>query len=216
MTSISEAEQIAKRLATEYKLRVPSDLIASTIEGRPKVPVMLSRASFRPDTDVRTKQRTRIQRERRNFLRGMFGLAAISLSALILFELTSISSSQPQVATSLPGNSPSNSGTGTGRLIANAANVPPGQSLTLNDPSLGPLVVIHLDNGLFVAFSSICTHAGCQVQFDPSVKNLVCPCHGAVYDPSNNAQVLGGPAPYPLQKIPIQYNPSTGNIYLTS
>jgi thiosulfate dehydrogenase [quinone] large subunit len=150
----------------------------------------------------------------------MIGLAAISLSALVLFELTSISSSQPQVTTSSPGNSPSNiasnSGTGTGRLIANASNVPLGQSMTFNDPSLGPLVLIHLDNGQFVAFSSICTHAGCQVQFDPSAQNLVCPCHGAVYDPSNNAQVLGGPAPYPLQKIPIQYNPSSGNIYLTS
>ena len=83
-----------------------------------------------------------------------------------------------------------------------------------NDPALGPIIVIHLDNGQFVAYSSICTHGGCQVQFDPSGKDIVCPCHGAVYDPYHNAQVIGGPAPYPLPNVPIKYDTATGNIYL--
>ncbi len=101
-----------------------------------------------------------------------------------------------------------------GRLLANAGSIAPDQSLTFNDPNFGPFVLIHLDNGQFVAYSSICTHAGCQVQFDPSSKYLVYPCHGAVYNSYNNAQVVAGPAPYPLQKLSAQYDPSSGNIYL--
>lgn len=230
MTNAEESEQIAKRLVTVYGLRLPDGVIASCLTGRPKLPILLSRASFRHDVDARTQQRSRIQRERRNFLRTMLGLAALSISALTLFEISSFLS-QPTPTTSYnfnaaqpvsyfpnsaqiqsPASNPASQGP---RLLANSSNIPLNQSSALNDPTYGPIILIHLDNGKFVAFSSICTHAGCQVQFDPSMGDIVCPCHGAVYDPNNNAQVIGGPAPYPLQNIPIQYDPSTGNIYVT-
>jgi len=225
---MGETEEIANRLATVYGLQVPRDVVASALTGRPKLPVMLSRASFRPDVDVRTSQRTRIQRERRNLFRAVLGLAVVSLSVLVLPRIASVFSPQPETPNSVPVNagsfnyptssnpsSSNNPTTPTTRVIANAANIPVDSSANYNDPSLGPLVLIHLDSGQFVAYSSICTHAGCQVQFDPSGKDIVCPCHGAVYDPYNNARVVGGPAPYPLQKIPIQYDSSTGNIYVT-
>ena len=226
MTNVQENEQIARRLAKVYALRVSSDVITSALAGRPKLPVLLSRASFRADVDVRTNQRTQLSRTRRNFLRAAFALAVVSASTLVLWNLGAASNSQADSA-SLP-TGPANTATvasnsvvqnsqttANGQLIANASNLPPGQSLTYNDPSLGPIILIHLDNGQFVAYSSICTHAGCQVQFDPSMRDLVCPCHGAIYDPYHNAQVLAGPAPYPLQAVPIQYDPSTGNVYLT-
>ena len=235
MTNAGESEQIAKRLSSAYGLRVPNDVIVSSLTGRPKLPILLSRASFRHDVDVRTHQRSRVQRERRNFLRTMLGLAALSFSALAVFEIASSLSQpaptqaynpnavaqqvnyfptnlQPQAQ---PQSAVTSSASQGSRLVANASNIPVNQSLTLNDATYGPVILIHLDNGKFVAYSSICTHAGCQVQFDPSMKDIVCPCHGAVYDPNNNAQVLGGPAPYPLQSIPIQYQASTGNIYMT-
>ncbi|MGP8127958.1 MAG: ubiquinol-cytochrome c reductase iron-sulfur subunit [Candidatus Bathyarchaeia archaeon] len=230
MTNAEESEQIAKRLVTVYGLRVPDDVVASCLTGRPKLPILLSRASFRHDVDVRTQQRSRVQRERRNFLRTMLGLAALSISALTLFEISSFlnqptstpsyNSNAGQQVSYFPNSAQtqsaaSNSASQGPRLIANASNIPLNQSLALNDPTYGPVILIHLDNGKFVAFSSICTHAGCQVQFDPSMGDIVCPCHGAVYDPNNNAQVIGGPAPYPLQNIPVQYNASTGNIYVT-
>ena len=231
MTNAGESEQIAKRLATVYAIRLPNEVIASCLAGRPKLPILLSRASFRHDVDVRTQQRSRAGRERRNFLRTMLGLAAISISGLALFEIAS-SLNQPTPAQSYNPNAavqqvnyfPSNAqpqilATTTvsqvPRLLANASNIPVNQSLALNDPTYGPVILIHLGSGKFVAYSSICTHAGCQVQFDPSMGDIVCPCHGAVYDPNNNAQVLSGPAPYPLQNIPIQYNQTTGNIYAT-
>ena len=205
-----EGNQPAEELIEKYGLKIPKEIVTSVFIGQPKLPVLLSRASFRPDADVRTEQRTRFQRERRNFLHSMLGFAAVSVSALVLLKIATLPSSQGQTPTYV-----SQPGTQNGRLLANAANIPSNQSLALNDPTFGPIILIHLDNGQVVAYSSICTHAGCQVQFDPAGRDIACPCHGAVYDPYNNAQVVAGPAPYPLQKIPIQYDASTGNIYLS-
>jgi Rieske Fe-S protein len=208
-------------------MQIPKETALSIFMGRPKVPVFLSRASFRSDVDVRTEQRTQFQRGRRQFLHTMLAVVGVSVIGLLLLK-TSTSTVIPQVASTSNPQVPStpnplpqaptyalNTATSSGQLLANASNIPLDQSLTFNDPAVGPVLLIHLDNGRFVAYSSICTHAGCQVQFDPSSKDIVCPCHGAVYDPANNAQVLAGPAPYALQSIPIQYDSSTGNIYLT-
>jgi thiosulfate dehydrogenase [quinone] large subunit len=217
---------MSERLVTKYGIKIPKETAISIFMGQPKVPVFLSRASFRSDVDVRTEQRTQFQQGRRQFLHAMLGVVGVSVIGLMLLKTSTAafnpqitSASNPQVAsTSNPqpqASTPaSNAASNSGQLLANASNIPLGQSLTFNDPAVGPVLLIHLDNGQFVAYSSICTHAGCQVQFDPSSNDIVCPCHGAVYDPANNAQVLAGPAPYPLQKIPIQYDHSTGNIYL--
>ena len=208
-----EGVRSAEELIEKYGLKIPKEIVTSVFAGQPKLPVLLSRASFRPDADVRTQQRTRFRKERRDFLHSMLGFAAVSIG-LVLLKTSILPSSQGQTP-SYVSQSGVQPGTQNGKLLANAANIPSNQSLALNDPTYGPIMLIHLDNGQFVAYSSICTHAGCQVQFDPAGRDIACPCHGAVYDPYNNAQVVAGPAPYPLQKIPIQYDPSTGNIYLS-
>jgi len=210
--TIQETNQISDRLVTKYGMKVPREVVLSVFMGQPKVPVLLSRASFRTDVDVRTQQRTQFQRDRRQFLHTMLGLVGVSVIGLFLLKSAATPNPPQPVLTTYVQNAI----THNGQLLANASNIPPNQALTFNDPALGPIVLIHLDNGKFVAYSTICTHAGCQVQFNPSGRDLVCPCHGAVYDPYNNAQVLAGPAPYPLQSIPIQYDQSTGNIYLAS
>ena len=210
-------------------MKVPREIASSVFMGQPKIPVLLSRAAFRPNVDARRggEERTQLQQGRRKFLQTMVGFAAVSVTALWLLKIASPPSPQPNPSSLQPSSSSSQSSGNpqpattpaassySGQLLTNASNIPSNQSSTFNDPTLGPIVLIHLDNGQFVAYSAICTNAGCQVQFDPSARDIACPCHGAVFDPYNNAQVLGGPAPYPLQKVPIQYDPSTGNIYLT-
>jgi len=219
MTS-DKTNQISEALVAKYDMKVPRDVARSVFMGQPKVPVFLSRASFRCDVDTRTHQRTQFQRERRQLLHTMLGLAGCSVIGFLLAKTLMTppppAASNPYSSPQPPINYTSNAATDGAQLLANASNIPPNQFRTFNDPSTGPAILIHLDTGPFVAYSTICTHAGCQVQYDPSLKDLVCPCHGAVYDPANNAQVLQGPAPYPLQSIPLQYDKSTGNIYATS
>jgi thiosulfate dehydrogenase [quinone] large subunit len=217
-----DSQEFAKRMVQKYNLNVKPDVAASAYTSKPKFSPLFARTSFRSGGNAKTEH-LRVQRERRNLLRNILGLTVVSVPFLLWLK-TAYFTTQAQTpeyvtntatSSNLPNPSTGGSAPSGGSLLTNAASVPVDQSLTYNDPNFGPFVLIHLDNGEFVAYSSICTHAGCQVQFDPSSKDLICPCHGAVYDPSNGAQVIAGPAPYPLQKIPIQYNPSTGNIYLT-
>ena len=58
-----------------------------------------------------------------------------------------------------------------------------------------------------VAYSAICTHLGCAVyaQLDAEGR-IACPCHASLFDPANDAAVVGGPAPRPLPGLPIDVN----------
>jgi Rieske Fe-S protein len=204
MSGLSQDEQFSQELRTKYGLKIPADVITSIYSSKPKLRVLLSRTSFRQEA-IQTPER--VQRERRNLLKNLLGLAVVAVPFLVWAKLAS--APQPQTPSYI-----SNPGATGGKLLANASNIPVGQSITLDDPSFGPFLLIHLRSGQFAAYSSICTHAGCQVQFDPGTQEIACPCHGAVYDPNNSAAVIAGPAPSPLQRIPITYDPQSGNIYL--
>ncbi len=62
----------------------------------------------------------------------------------------------------------------------------------------------------WVAYSKICTHAGCSVGLfgvdsrpPQQIRELVCPCHQSVFDPANAAKPVGGPATRSLPQLPI-------------
>jgi ubiquinol-cytochrome c reductase iron-sulfur subunit len=66
-----------------------------------------------------------------------------------------------------------------------------------------------------MAFSKICTHAGCAVNLfrypkheptsDPPA--LVCPCHFSTFDVREAAKVVFGPAARPLPQLPLAIDP---------
>jgi ubiquinol-cytochrome c reductase iron-sulfur subunit len=88
-----------------------------------------------------------------------------------------------------------------------------------------PLVVVRLpasslrlrgrvegyDAGGVVAYSKICTHAGCAVSLyraplfapDEPRPALVCPCHYSTFDPSDGGSVTFGPAGRSLPMLPL-------------
>ena len=57
----------------------------------------------------------------------------------------------------------------------------------------------------YVAFTAICTHAGCSDwAWDAGRKMLQCPCHESQFDPKDDARVSGGPATRRLPRLPVK------------
>lgn len=101
-------------------------------------------------------------------------------------------------------------------VIARVNDVQPRHAVDFQDPSSGdPGVLVRLADGKFVAFDAVCTHAGCTVGYDTSSGLLLCPCHGAAFDPSNQASVVGGPTNQPLAQLPISIDQKSGTISVT-
>jgi thiosulfate dehydrogenase [quinone] large subunit len=126
-------------------------------------------------------------------------------------SVTPAPSPSPQSTTPAPGVTPTPSPTPAGTRIGSVADLQSQGSLQFDDPTTGDPGVVVQANGSVVAFDAVCTHAGCTVGYDPSQKLLLCPCHGAEFDPANNAAVVAGPAPTPLSAIKVTV--SGGDIY---
>ena len=62
--------------------------------------------------------------------------------------------------------------------------------------------VVKQSNGAITAFSPMCPHLGCGYRWDAPARQFQCPCHGSVYDVTG--KVLAGPAPRPLDELPIK------------
>ena len=64
----------------------------------------------------------------------------------------------------------------------------------------------------FLAFSKVCTHAGCPVGlYEELTQQLLCPCHQSMFDVRAGAVPIFGPAPRPLAQLPL-YADSSGNL----
>jgi len=88
-----------------------------------------------------------------------------------------------------------------------------GGAITFADPQSGdPAVVINLGANKLVAYSTVCTHAGCTVRYYAAAQRLVCPCHGAMFDPAQGGQPVRGPARRPLTELQVKVG-SDGKIY---
>jgi arsenite oxidase small subunit len=81
-----------------------------------------------------------------------------------------------------------------------------------------------------VAFSAICAH---QLSYpskfasainyysrsDPDTRSgpgaglIMCCAHGSIYDPSQGAKVVAGPAPQPLAAVTLEYEPASDGLY---
>lgn len=78
-----------------------------------------------------------------------------------------------------------------------AADVPVGSGTVIDDT----YVVTQPKKGEFFAFSSVCTHQGCQVK-RVTEEAIICPCHSSNFSVTTG-EVISGPAEEPLPKYEV-------------
>jgi quinol---cytochrome c reductase iron-sulfur subunit, bacillus type len=61
---------------------------------------------------------------------------------------------------------------------------------------------VRQSDGSVTVFSPLCTHLGCGYRWDTGDLRFKCPCHGSVFDVTG--KVIAGPAPRPLDRLPVK------------
>lgn len=64
-----------------------------------------------------------------------------------------------------------------------------------------PALLVRTASGELKAFSAVCTHLNCTVQFRPDLGHIWCACHNGHFD--LNGQNVSGPPPRPLDAFVV-------------
>jgi len=89
-----------------------------------------------------------------------------------------------------------------GKKLVKLASLPVGGNHQFALASGEQAILFRTKKGVF-AYSRSCTHEGCSVDYSAANKKLVCPCHGATFDPFDGAKAVVGPANMPLPKVKV-------------
>lgn len=65
-----------------------------------------------------------------------------------------------------------------------------------------PAILVRTPSGEFRAFSAVCTHLACTVQYRPDLEHIWCACHNGHYD--LHGRNIAGPPPRPLPPYDVQ------------
>jgi Rieske Fe-S protein len=71
-----------------------------------------------------------------------------------------------------------------------------------------PALLIRTSDGQFRAFTAVCTHLDCTVQYKADTSQIWCACHNGLYDLSG--QVVSGPPPRPLEVFSVKLRGEPG------
>ena len=64
-----------------------------------------------------------------------------------------------------------------------------------------PAILVRTPAGELRAFSAVCTHLNCTVQYRPDLSHIWCACHNGHYD--LNGKNIAGPPPRPLDTFVV-------------
>jgi Rieske Fe-S protein len=155
--------------------------------------------------------------DRRTLLRvagltGVVGAVGVGLAACSSSAAPAAAGAQNTAGSAgAAGNAPTSAAaqTSADTALGTTSQIPVGGGMIF---SAQKVVVTQPTAGTFKAFSSTCTHQGCQV--NQVVNGLIeCPCHGSHYSITDGS-VQAGPAPKPLPAEPITVK--AGEIFLTA
>ena len=130
---------------------------------------------------------------------GVVGLLSVAFAGVGNFfaRPARIASSAVKIVTKKGGGAPANA-------IASISDLNVGSALQIKLASGDPGILIRTATDAVCAFSAVCTHEGCSVDYDSVSKELICPCHGARFDPLQNGKAIGGPTRTPLTELPVE------------
>ncbi len=163
--------------------------------------------------------------ERRGFLAKAFGVALAALGLATLFPIRSLGARPGRslfVTEWRPGRRmvteagrpirPQQLPVGTVLTVFPEGHVGSSDSQTLlirMPPDVPPPEPREWSFDGLVAFSKICTHAGCPVGlYQTATQELFCPCHQSTFSVPEGAKPTFGPATRPLPQLPIGLNAS--------
>jgi Rieske Fe-S protein len=89
----------------------------------------------------------------------------------------------------------------TASVVAGRASTLRPNSATIFKFGSKPGIVVRTIEGDVRAFSAVCTHLDCTVQFKAETSQLWCACHNGTYDLGGN--VVSGPPPRGLEKFVV-------------
>ena len=137
---------------------------------------------------------------RRNLLKGLLGFSVVSTIAGIL---------TPIISYLLPA-SPKGAGYTGPTMVGEVGDFPvgTGKVVAVNDK---PVIIVNTAAGGVKAFSAICTHLGCIVEWDKKKGVIHSPCHDGLFNPVTGA-VIGGPPPRPIP--PYELATKEGKVYV--
>lgn len=127
---------------------------------------------------------------RRRFLRFLLGFSVVSTLAMV---------AAPIVGFLIPPKTAG--GAASGKVLAGTTEDLPAGTGKVIPVGSKPVIVTNTEAGI-TAFSAVCTHLGCIVGFDTTIRQIVCPCHDGHFNPANGA-VISGPPPRPLPPVAV-------------
>lgn len=65
-----------------------------------------------------------------------------------------------------------------------------------------PALLVRVNDTEWKAFSAVCTHLNCTVQYQEARREIWCACHNGTYD--LNGRVVSGPPPKPLEELAVK------------
>lgn len=126
---------------------------------------------------------------RRSFLDYLLGTSALATLGAILYPIFRFMS-PPQVIESTENS-----------VVAAKLNEVPINSGKIFKFGNKPGILVRTAEGELKAFSAVCTHLECIVQYRPDTKQIWCACHNGQYN--LNGKNIGGPPPRPLQEFKV-------------
>jgi Rieske Fe-S protein len=124
---------------------------------------------------------------------GLAGTAAVIGSSVAVTSACSSDDGGSQGSTSTPAKD----------ATVAVSDVPVGSGTVIDDS----YVVTQPRKGEFFAFTSVCTHQGCQVK-EVTKKAIICPCHSSQFAVATG-EVISGPAEEPLQSYEVSEKDGT-------